>query len=219
MYKVLVVDDERKIREFISFFLKKEGYEVIEASNGLEAINILKEQTVDLVLLDLMMPILNGFEASKEIRTFSNVPIIMLTAVEGEADHIEGYEAGVDDYITKPFKMPILMAKLKRLFSDKRIKNLYINSLKIDTDSREVSLEDEKIQLAPKEYDLLVYMIENKNIVLSRDQLLEAVWGFDFEGGTRVVDNHIKKLRSNLGAFSASIVTVTGIGYKIEVTS
>jgi DNA-binding response OmpR family regulator len=219
MYKVLVVDDERKIREFLSFFLKKEGYEVIEASNGLEAINILKEGTVDLVLLDLMMPVLNGFEASKGIRTFSNVPIIMLTAVEGEADHIEGYEAGVDDYITKPFKMPILMAKLKRLFSDKRIKNLYINSLKIDTDSREVSLEDEKIQLAPKEYDLLVYMIENKNIALSRDQLLEAVWGFDFEGGTRVVDNHIKKLRSKLGAFSASIVTVTGIGYKIEVTS
>jgi len=219
MYKVLVVDDERKIREFVSFFLKKEGYEVIEASNGLEAINILKEGTVDLVLLDLMMPILNGFEASRDIRAFSNVPIIMLTAVEGEADHIEGYEAGVDDYITKPFKMPILMAKIKRLFSDKKIKNLFINSLKIDIDSREVSLEDEKIQLAPKEYDLLVYMIENKNIALSRDQLLEEVWGFDFEGGTRVVDNHIKKLRSKLGPFSASIVTVTGVGYKIEVTS
>lgn len=219
MYKVLVVDDERKIREFISFFLKKEGYEVIEASNGLEAINILKERTVDLVLLDLMMPILKGFEASREIRTFSNVPIIMLTAVEGEADHIEGYEAGVDDYITKPFKMPILIAKIKRLFSDKKINNIFINSLKINTDSREVSLEDEKIQLAPKEYDLLVYMIENKNIALSRDQLLEEVWGFDFEGGTRVVDNHIKKLRSKLGTFSASIVTVTGVGYKIEVTS
>lgn len=219
MYKVLVVDDERKIREFISFFLKKEGYEVIEASNGLEAINILKEGTVDLVLLDLMMPILNGFEASRDIRNFSNVPIIMLTAVEGEADHIEGYEAGVDDYITKPFKMPILMAKIKRLFSDKKIKNIFVNSLKIDIDSREVSLEDEKIQLAPKEYELLVYMIENKNIALSRDQLLETVWGFDFEGGTRVVDNHIKKLRSKLGVFSASIVTVTGIGYKIEVTS
>ncbi|MCH4886545.1 response regulator transcription factor [Acidaminobacter sp. JC074] len=217
MRKILVVDDENKIREFICFFLNKEGYETVEASNGSEALDLMKNENFDLVILDLMMPIMNGFETCLELRKFSSIPVIMLTAVEGENDHIRGYDVGVDDYITKPFKMKILMAKINRILGKSLQGFEQYDSLKINPSSMEVMVLDQMIELAPKEFDLLYYLISNKNIVLTRDQILDRVWGFDFEGGTRVVDNHIKKLRNKLQPFSDKIKTVIGHGYKLEV--
>jgi len=217
MKKIMIVDDEQKIREFISFFLKQEGFEVIEANNGIEALQVLSNQEVSLILLDLMMPGMNGFETCTEIRKSSTVPIIMLTAVEGENEHIEGYGAGVDDYITKPFKINILMAKINRILGKTSTGFVQYHQLKINTQSRDVFVLDQQVTLAPKEYELLEYLLENNKIALSRDQILESVWGIDFDGGTRVVDNHIKKLRNKLGDFSQHIKTVIGHGYKIEV--
>jgi len=217
MKKILVVDDEKKMRDFISFFLHKAGYTCLEASNGHQAIQILKDQAIDLVLLDLMMPLMNGFETCQALRNFSDIPVIMLTAVEGEEDHIRGYNMGVDDYITKPFKVNILLAKIKRLFDKEDKENCDYLNLYLDRASHQVLVDGKECDLAPKEYGVLVYMLDNKNVALSRDQILDRVWGLDFEGGTRVVDNHIKKLRSKLGAFACHIKTVTGHGYKIEV--
>ncbi|BES64370.1 response regulator transcription factor [Gottschalkiaceae bacterium SANA] len=216
MKAILVADDEKKIREFIRFFLEREGYSVIEASNGKEAVACLREKEVSLIILDLLMPEMNGFEACESIRTFSDVPILMLTAVEGEQDHIDGYTAGADDYITKPFKIKILLAKINRILGKNNQGFLQVQELKINFESKQVMVEESQVVLAPKEYELLEYMVANKNIVLSRERILEYVWGYDFEGGTRVVDNHIKKLRGKLDSFSRRIKTVVGSGYKIE---
>lgn len=182
MSRILVVDDEDKIREFISFFLKKNGYDPIDVNNGSEAIEHVKSGKIDLVLLDLMMPGINGFETCKALREFSNVPVIMLTAVEGEADHIEGYTVGVDDYITKPFKMGILIAKINRILGKNASGYRQYLELKINESSREVLVKDEEVILTPKEYELLVYLLQNNKMALSRDQILERVWGIDFEG-------------------------------------
>lgn len=217
MYKILVVDDEKKMREFMSFFIKKDGYDVIEAKNGKDAVEIVRNQDISLVLLDLMMPEMDGFEACKKIRAFSSVPVIMITAVGGENEHINGYQIGVDDYITKPFKTNILMAKINRILGKSMQGFKQYDTLKINEFSMEILIEDHAVELAPKEYDLLVYMIENKNQVLSRNQILDYIWGFEFEGGTRVVDNHIKKLRHKLNPFSENIKTVINHGYKLEV--
>lgn len=216
MKTVLLADDEKKIREFIRFFLEREGYQVIEACNGKEAVACLRQEAVSLVILDLLMPEMNGYEACESMRTFSDVPILMLTAVEGEQDHIEGYTAGADDYITKPFKIKILLAKINRILGKNNHGFLQVNELKINFESQIVMVEEVHVLLAPKEYELLEYMIVNKNIVLSRERILESVWGYDFEGGSRVVDNHIKKLRGKLDSFSKRIKTVVGSGYKIE---
>lgn len=216
MNTILLVDDEKKIREFIRFFLEREGYQIIEASDGSEAVSCLRENEVALVILDLLMPKMNGFEACEIMRTFSDVPILMLTAVEGEQDHIDGYAAGADDYITKPFKIKILLAKINRILGKKNQGFLQIRELKINFESQRVMVEEIEVVLAPKEYELLEYMVVNKNMVLSREQILKSVWGYDFEGGTRVVDNHIKKLRGKLDSFSKRIKTVIGSGYKVE---
>lgn len=217
MHKILLVDDEKKMREFMAFFIKKEGYEVVEAKDGEAAIEIVRNNDISLVLLDLMMPKKNGFETCEEIRSFSSVPIIMITAVEGEKDHIKGYHIGVDDYITKPFKTKILMAKINRILGKSMQGFTQYDTLKINEFSMEVLVEDERVELSPKEYDMLVYMLDNKNIVLSRNQILDYVWGTGYEGGTRVVDNHIKKLRQKLQPFSECIKTLINHGYKLEV--
>lgn len=217
MFKILVVDDEAKIREFIRFFLSKEGYAVRDVETGEKALDIIKNDTIDLVLLDLMMPGLNGFETCTLIREKSNVPVIMLTAVEGEADHVEGYAVGVDDYITKPFKVKILIAKINRILGKNTSAYTQYLELKINELSRDVLILDEPVVLTPKEYELLHYLLQNNKIALSRDQILNRVWGADFDGGTRVVDNHIKKLRSKLSVFGDHIKTVVGLGYKLEV--
>ncbi|WFD11767.1 response regulator transcription factor [Tepidibacter hydrothermalis] len=218
---VLVVEDESKMREFISLYLRKEGYRVIEAYNGEVAVEKFKENKIDLIVLDVMMPKLNGFEVCKIIREKSTVPIIILTAIEKEMDQIKGYELGADDYVTKPFKAKILIAKIKRLFERLREENdkkVYIyNKFKIDLDGREVFINGRKIRLAPKEFELLEFLVINKGIALTRNKILENVWGYDFEGETRVVDNHIKKLRNKLENYSIFIETVISVGYKFEV--
>ena len=217
MGKILIVDDEKKIREFISFFLKREGYKVLEAGNGKEALKMIDEENISLIILDYLMPIMNGFEVCEKIRKFSDIPIIMLTAVEGEQNHIDGYNKGVDDYITKPFKTNILIAKIKRIIAKNNKNIIRIGLLRVEVDKKSVFADNNKIALSPKEYDLFEYMIINKNIALSREKILEAIWGYDYEGGERVVDNHIKKLRNKLGAYCNNIKTVVGYGYMVEV--
>ncbi|MCT4663322.1 MAG: response regulator transcription factor [Tissierellales bacterium] len=218
---ILVVEDESRMREFIGLYLRKEGYNVVEAENGEVALEKFREFEIDLVVLDIMMPKLGGFEVCKSIREDSNIPIIILTAIEAENDHIKGYELGADDYVTKPFKIKILLAKIKRFVeksSNETNKKIFeYKSLKVDLDGREVFVNDESMKLAPKEFELLAYLIMNHGIALSRDQILENVWGYDFEGESRVVDNHIKKLRSKLGLYSKLIQTMISIGYKFEV--
>lgn len=218
---ILVVEDESKMREFISLYLRKEGYKVIEAYNGELALKKFSENKFDLIVLDVMMPRLNGFEVCKKIREKSKVPIIILTAIEEEMDHVKGYELGADDYVTKPFKVKILIAKIKRLIakiSEETEKKAFIyDKLKINLDGREVFINGNKIKLAPKEFELLEYLVINNGIALTRNQILENVWGYDFEGETRVVDNHIKKIRNKLENYSILIETVISIGYKFEV--
>lgn len=217
---ILVVEDENKISEFISLYLKNEGYKVFEASDGQIALEKFEENEIDLIVLDIMMPRLNGFEVCKKIREKSKVPIIILTAIEEEMDHIKGYELGADDYVTKPFKIKILMAKIKRLLQrfNKNDNDIFVHDkLKIDFDGREVFMDSKKIKLAPKEFDLLIYLIKNKGIALSRNQILENIWGYDFEGENRVVDNHIKKSRNKLENYSSLIETIISVGYKFDI--
>lgn len=224
--KILIVEDEAKIREFISLFLKKEGYEILEAKNGAEGLLLFKESAVDMVLLDIMMPEVNGFQVCSKIRENSSVPILILTAVAEDSDQILGYELGADDYIIKPFKINILMAKIKRLLKSKQERvfkedefgnRFNYESLHIDFLSRILYIANEEIMLSPKEFDLIEYFILNKGISLSRDQILEAVWGYDYEGGSRVVDNHVKKLRKKLGKYEGVIQTINSVGYKFSV--
>ncbi|QZY56919.1 response regulator transcription factor [Crassaminicella profunda] len=218
---ILIVEDESKIREFISLYLRKEGYKVMEAYNGEVALKKFSENKIDLIVLDVMMPKLNGFEVCKKIRENSKVPIIILTAIEDEREHVKGYELGADDYVTKPFKIKILIAKIKRILErmkEEINKKVFIyEKLKIDVDGKEVFINEKKIKLAPREFGLLEYLVRNKGIALTRNQILENVWGYDFEGETRVVDNHIKKVRSKLGNYSVFIETVISVGYKFEV--
>lgn len=220
---ILLVEDEGKIREFVKLYLLREGYEVLEAADGHEALRLFDNAPVHLVILDIMMPGLDGFAVSEAMRTVSNVPIIMLTALESEDNHVKGYELGADDYVTKPFKIKVLLAKIKRLLASRESlmaeKNLsedhfVYEGLSVDFDANQVTVSGQVLKLTPKEYGLLAYLIQNRNIVLSRAQILEHVWGYDFEGGTRVVDNHIKKLRRHLGKYSLCIETVVSVGYK-----
>lgn len=218
---ILVVEDESKIREFICLYLRKEGYKVIEACDGEIALKIFNENTVDLIVLDIMMPVFNGFHVCKKIREKSKLPIIILTAIEEEWDQIRGYELGADDYVTKPFKVKILLAKIKRLLEkiEEENTNVFIyDRLRVDLGARDLFIDEIKVKLAPKEFDLLEYLIINRGIALSRNQILENVWGYDFQGDIRVVDNHVKKLRSKLENYSTFIQTVVSVGYKFEVS-
>jgi len=220
---ILIVDDEYRMRRLISDYFKKEGFLVIEAENGEEAIIKFKNNALDLIILDVMMPKLNGWDVCKIIRKSSSIPILMLTAKAEEEDELLGFELGVDDYITKPFSPKVLIAKTKALF--KRIENtndvsnqpVIIEALVIDELSHRVTLNNEDVNLSPKEYDLLLYLVKNKGIALSRDMILNNVWGYDYYGDLRTVDTHIKRLREKLKDSADYISTVRGSGYRFEV--
>ena len=218
MQKILIVDDEENIRKVIREYLEFEGFLCFEASNGEEAIFCCKESSYDLVVLDIMMPKIDGFTVAKEIRKKSNVPIIMLSARSEEYDKLYGFDVGIDDYVTKPFSPKELVARIKANLKRNTIMNEEISylGLKIDTLGHNVYVDDKKINLTNKEYELLLYLIKNKNIVLTREQILNNVWNMDYLGEERTIDTHIKTLRSLLGKYKTLIVTVRGVGYKFE---
>ena len=215
--KVLIVDDEKLIRDLIREYCEYDGYNVIEAEDGLEAIECVKNNDFDVAILDIMMPKLDGYQACKEIKKIKNIPIIMLSARADEYDKLYGFDLGIDDYITKPFSPKELMARIKAVTKRKESTNMYeIGTLKIDDLAHEVRVNNKVIDLTPKEYTLLLYLVKNKNIALSREQLLEAVWGYEFYGDDRTIDTHIKTLRSRLGKYRDFIKTVRKVGYKFE---
>lgn len=226
MSKILVVDDEAKIREVIKEYASFDGFNVSEAVDGMDAINKCKQEKFDLIIMDVMMPRLDGFSAIKEIRKTSNTPVIMISARGEEYDKLFGFEIGVDDYVTKPFSPKELMARVNAVLSraskagsdkeENKNKEYTYEDLKIDMLGRVVYLKNKKLELTPKEYDLLVYLVVNKNIALSREKILNEVWGYDFFGEDRTVDTHIKMLRNSIGKYRKNIVTVRGMGYKFE---
>lgn len=220
MFKILVVDDEKSIREVIRTYAEFEGHEVVEAGDGLEAIDKVREEDFDVIVMDIMMPKLDGFSSYKEIKKIKNIPVLMLSARDEEYDKLFGFEIGIDDYVTKPFSPKELMARLNVIVNrnNKVEENntMEFEGLKIDLDGRVVFVDDEIVDLTPKEYDLLVYMVKNKNIALSRDKLLNQVWGYDFYGEDRTVDTHIKMLRNSIKEYRKFIITVRGVGYKFD---
>ena len=219
MTRLLIVDDELKIREVVKEYSLMNGYEVDEASDGLEAIDKVKNNDYDCIILDVMMPNLDGFSACKQIKSLKKIPIIMLSARNEEYDKLFGFELGVDDYVVKPFSCKELMARVKVIVERGKASNntiLTFKRLTIDIDGRSVIVDNQKVNLTPKEIDLLFYMVKNRNIALSRERLLEEVWDIDYFGEDRTVDTHIKMLRHNLGPYRDFIVTVRGMGYKFE---
>lgn len=218
MQKILIVDDEENIRKVIREYLEFEGFLCFEASNGEEAIKMCKENSYDLIVLDIMMPKIDGFTVAKEIRKKQSVPIIMLSARSEEYDKLYGFDVGIDDYVTKPFSPKELVARIKANLKRNTIMNEEISylGLKIDTLGHNVYVDNKKINLTNKEYELLLYLIKNKNIVLTREQILNNVWNMDYLGEERTIDTHIKTLRSLLGKYKTLIVTVRGVGYKFE---
>ena len=221
MYKVLIVDDEQAIRELVAKYCSLEGFDYGEASDGLEAIEKVKKGGYDIVVMDVMMPELDGFSAVREIRKFSNLPIIMLSARTETYDKIHGLEIGADDYIGKPFSPKELMlrisAVMNRVANQKSNSDVYENEkLKVDFTARIVSVEGVPQDLSPKEYELLFFMVKNRGIALSREKLLNEVWGYDFYGDDRTLDTHIKLLRKSLGVASEYIVTLRVMGYRFD---
>lgn len=226
MFKVLIVDDESKIREVIREYAKFEDFDVTEASNGIEAINFCRENDFDIIVMDIMMPKLDGFSASKEIRKFKDIPIIILSARGEEYDKLFGFEIGIDDYVVKPFSPKELIARLNVILKrNSKIHNNFADGqfkykgLEIDMVGRNVHVDGVKAELTPKEYDLLFCLVKNINVALSREKILTDVWGYDFYGIDRTVDTHIKMLRNNLGKYRYVISTLRGMGYKFEVNS
>ena len=220
MYKILVTDDEDKIREIIKKYAIFEGHTVVEATNGMDAVNKVRQQDFDIIIMDVMMPELDGFSAVKEIRKKSDCPVIMLSARGEEYDKIHGFELGVDDYVVKPFSPKELMMRIDAIMkrtSKMEKRDLFEKAgLVADFTARKVIVDGEEVSLAPKEYDLLFYMIRNKNIALTREKLLSEVWGYDFYGDDRTLDTHIKQLRKSLGEYAAYITTLRGVGYRFE---
>lgn len=221
MKRILVADDEEKIREVIKEYAQFEGYEVAEAENGMEAVEMCRMNDFDAVVLDVMMPKLDGFSACKEIKKLKDIPVLMLSARGEEYDKLFGFEIGIDDYVVKPFSPKELMARLNVIISrnnkvEEKKDLLEYGGLVIDIPARNVFVDGERIDLTPKEYDLLFYFAKNKNIALSREKLLCDVWGYDFYGDDRTVDTHIKMLRSRLGKYRDYIVTLRSLGYKFE---
>ncbi len=223
MAHILIVDDEVNIRRVVREYAEFEGYEVTEAENGMEAVNLCTENDYDLIIMDVMMPRLDGYSACKEIHKKKQIPVIMLSARGEEYDKLFGFEIGVDDYVVKPFSPKELMARVKvvlkrsaqsaaALTPDKYV----FEGLEVNISGREVYVNGEKAAMTPKEYDLLFFLVKNRNIALSRDRLLEEVWGYDFFGDDRTVDTHIKMLRNSLGEYRRFIVTLRGMGYKFE---
>lgn len=223
MEKILVVDDEEKIRAIIRKYGEFEGYEVTEACDGMEAIEICKKQDFDVMILDVMMPELDGFSTCREIKKIKDIPVIMLSARGEEYDRIHGFELGIDDYVVKPFSPKELMMRVKVVIgrnSDKSMKNGHeiftAEGLVVDFTGRTVTVDGERVDMSPKEYDLLFYMVRNRNIALSREKLITEVWGYDYYGDDRTLDTHIKLLRSSLGEYRKFLVTLRGVGYRFE---
>lgn len=219
MTRILIADDEADIREVVKVYGELNGYEVDEAADGIEALEKTKENTYDLIILDVMMPRLDGFSTCRKIKDESNIPVIMLSARTEEYDKLFGFELGVDDYVVKPFSPKELMARIKVVLERRNHHNaqvLKFAGLEIDVTGRTVTVDGEKALLTPKEIDLLLYLVNNKNVALSRQKLLEEVWNYDYFGDDRTVDTHIKMLRHNLGKYRDYIVTVRGMGYKFE---
>ncbi|MGL6175067.1 MAG: response regulator transcription factor [Cellulosilyticaceae bacterium] len=219
--KVLVAEDEKNIRSIIKDYLMAEGIEVVEAQNGQVALKLFEQETYDLVILDVMMPIIDGWTVCKQIRAKSNVPIIFLTARAGEEDELMGFTLKADDYVKKPFSPAVLMMRVKKLMDDKReeenIEIITRGALRLDKNAMKVKIEEEYIELTTKEFQILCYLIENEGIVLSRDKILDYIWGYEFAGDIRVVDTHIKKIRKALGEYAYIIRTIFGAGYKFEI--
>lgn len=221
--KILIVDDEKMIRNVLREYVEFEGNEAYEAEDGLQAVRMCKENDYDLILMDVMMPGLDGFSAVKEIRKTKDIPVIMLSARGEEYDKLFGFEIGVDDYVTKPFSPKEVMARInavtkRRAAKDEPKNDVYkFEGLTIDMAGRNVYVDGEKAELTPKEYEILFYFVKNRGIALTREKLLMDVWGFDFYGDDRTVDTHIKMLRSNLKEYRKFIVTLRGLGYKFEV--
>ena len=218
--KILIVDDEIKIREVVSEYAKASGYECDQASNGKDAIDMVAANNYDCVILDIMMPELDGFSACKKIKAIKNVPVIMLSARTEEDDKLFSFDLGVDDYVTKPFSPKELMARIRVVCernAPKSADKYVIDTLVIDVLGRRVTIDNKKVTMTPTELDLLIYMVENKNIALGRDKLLSAVWEMDYYDDDRTIDTHIKMLRKDLGPYADHIVTVRGMGYKFEV--
>ncbi|MGN0353281.1 MAG: response regulator transcription factor [Roseburia sp.] len=223
MERILVVDDEEKIRAIIRKYGEFEGYEIIEAKDGMEAIDICKKEDFDVIILDVMMPELDGFSTCREIKKEKDIPIIMLSARGEEYDRIHGFELGIDDYVVKPFSPKELMMRVKVVISRNRSKEngvehdvFQIEGLKVDFTGRTVSIDGERVEMSPKEYDLLFYLVKNRNIALERERLITEVWGYDYYGDDRTLDTHIKLLRSSLGEYRKFLVTLRGVGYRFE---
>ena len=219
MAKLLIVDDEVKIREVLREYALFDGYEADEAADGMEAVLKAKDNKYDLIIMDVMMPRLDGYSAVKEIRKSLDTPVLMLSARVEEYDKLFGFEIGVDDYVTKPFSPKEVMARVSAILKRGRQKSRAIKSdgLEIDVAGRNVFVDGAKAEMTPKEYELLFYLAENAGIAVSREKLLTDVWGYDFFGDDRTVDTHIKMLRASLGPYRDKIVTLRGLGYKLEL--
>lgn len=221
--KLLIVDDEERIRKLIAKYAVFEGYEVAEAENGMQAVEMARTDPGDLVILDIMMPELDGFSTAREIRKNSDVPIIFLSARGEEYDKIHGFELGVDDYVVKPFSPRELMMRVGAVLRRSRTAKqdhshecVKMGGLMVDFTARQVSIDGAALELSPKEYDLLFFMVRNRGIALTRDRLISEVWGFDFFGDDRTLDTHIKLLRKQLGDYARYITTLRGVGYRFE---
>ena len=220
MYKILIVDDEENIRIALKEYGEGLGYEVVGVSDGLEALDILDQRSFDIVILDLMMPNLDGFTTCKKIKENKDIPVIFLSAKTMEDDKLYGFELGADDYVTKPFSIKELMARVKVIlerYHEQTSDEFIYEDLHIDLLGHQVKIAGQKVNLTPKEYELLVYLVRNRNIAISRDRLLAQVWGNDYDSYDRTIDTHIKMLRNSLGPYRELIVTVRSLGYKFEV--
>ncbi len=223
MTRILMVDDEEKIRRLVRKYAEFEGYGMEEAGDGMEAITMVKKQDFDIIILDVMMPELDGFSTCREIRKLTKTPVIMLSARGEEYDRIHGFELGIDDYVVKPFSPKELMLRIKAILArtshaldDDGREIVIIEGIEADIDGRKVCVDGVPVSMTPKEYDLFFYMIKNRGIALTRDKLITNIWGYDFYGDDRTLDTHIKLLRKSLGPYSKFIVTLRGVGYRFE---
>lgn len=225
MGHILIVDDEQKIREGLREYAEFEKHTVVEARDGMEAVNICRQQNFDLIIMDVMMPKLDGFSTCKEIRKMKDIPVLMLSARGEEYDKLFGFEVGIDDYVVKPFSPKEVMARVNVIINRNKVREpeplendkFMIAGLEIDFTGRNVMIDQQKAELTPKEMELLFYLVRNRNIALTREKILNEVWGFDFYGDDRTVDTHIKMLRSSLGPYKDYVVTLRGVGYKFEI--
>lgn len=219
--RILVVDDEKDIRELISFYLLKEGFDVLEASNGEEALEIFENEYIDLGVIDVMMPVMDGFELVEEMKSFKDVPVIMLTAKAESKDKLRGFSVGVDDYVVKPFDPSELMARVKAIlkrYSINASNIIKVHDVEFDGEKYEIRYQSETIHLPLKQFELVFELVKNPDQIFSREQLIEKIWGMDYDGFDRTVDVHIKRIRENLGHLPGfKVVTVRGLGYKVEV--